>query len=120
MYFPPVSCLSCLFVYFVLGLCHKDILLPKLWHLITNLGPQSGLKVFLDHLISTPNDTSPPMFHLLRLICDAAAHIITILDDVELYEHQTPFTLDNLVDISLFLNYFVFRTIWNQFIGKAV
>ncbi len=41
-----------------------------------------------------------------------------ILDDIEMYEKSKPFSLENLVAISNFLNYFIFRTIWNNLIGK--
>lgn len=41
-----------------------------------------------------------------------------ILDDVELYEQQKPFMLEDLVSISSFLNQLVFKLIWNNLIGK--
>ncbi len=41
-----------------------------------------------------------------------------ILDDVEVYEQNKPFGLDNLVAVSNFLNYLVFRLIWNGHIGR--
>lgn len=42
----------------------------------------------------------------------------SILDDVELYEQQKPFCLDDLVSISSFLNQLVFKLIWNSLIGN--
>ncbi|CAN7945875.1 unnamed protein product, partial [Ixodes pacificus] len=36
--------------------------------------------------------------------------------DLELYEQQRPFSLDDLVAISAFLNTFVFRLVWNGLI----
>ena len=60
-----------------LGLCCQDLLLPRLWKLITDLGPQSGLKMFLDILTQTPNYTGHMVFSLLQLGCDTASHIIT-------------------------------------------
>ena len=40
-----------------------------------------------------------------------------IIDDVELYEQGKPFSKDNLVAISYFLNHFLFRITWNGLIG---
>ena len=44
--------------------------------------------------------------------------LYSILDDVEIYEQNKPFGLDNLIAVSNLLNYFVFRTIWNGLIGR--
>ena len=44
--------------------------------------------------------------------------ICRILDDIEMYEHQKPFSLQELITISAFLNNFTFRIIWNNLLGK--
>ena len=98
------------------GLCYQDLILPNLWHFITSLGPGSGMKAFLDHL-NLHTKTCAPEFQILILFCDCATHLITILDDMEMYESQRPFTLDELITISSFLNNFVFKIIWNNLIG---
>ncbi|XP_054713011.1 ubiquitin-protein ligase E3B-like [Uloborus diversus] len=97
------------------GLCYQDMVLPNLWKFISSLGPGNGLKAFLDHLAVTTKTCSPE-FQILVLFCDCATHLITILDDVELYEQQKPFCLDDLVSISSFLNQLVFKLIWNNLI----
>lgn len=48
--------------------------------------------------------------------CDTAKHVITILDDVEMYEREQPFPLQLLTTISAFLNYLVYRAVWNGYI----
>ncbi|KAG8189904.1 hypothetical protein JTE90_018685 [Oedothorax gibbosus] len=102
------------------GLCYQDMVLPNLWKFISSLGPGNGLKAFLDHLAVTTK-TCCPEFQILVLFCDCATHLITILDDVELYEQQKPFMLEDLVSISAFLNQLVFKLIWNNLIdAKAV
>ena len=59
------------------GLCHQDVLLPKLWLLITNLGPHCGLRIFLDAIAAKSVDpTSHPLFSVLRLASDASLHVI--------------------------------------------
>lgn len=97
------------------GLCMHDYLVVNLWTFIKSLGPQNGLKAFLEHL-SRYTKTEAPEFHILTLFCDCASHIISILDDSELYEKQKPFNLDDLVAISSFFNIFVFRIIQNDLI----
>ncbi|GIY67610.1 ubiquitin-protein ligase E3B [Caerostris darwini] len=97
------------------GLCYQDMVLPNLWKFISSLGPGNGLKAFLDHLAVTTKTCSPE-FQILVLFCDCATHLITILDDVELYEQQKPFCLEDLESISAFLNQLVFKLIWNNLI----
>lgn len=41
-----------------------------------------------------------------------------ILDDIEVYEEQISFKLEELVTISSFLNSFVFKMIWDGIVGK--
>lgn len=92
------------------GLCLHDFILTKLWKFISSLGPHNGLKAFLEHL-SICTKTSSPEFHILILFCECASHLISILDDSELYEKQQPFQLEELVAIGSFLNNFVFSVI---------
>jgi len=40
----------------------------------------------------------------------------SILDDVEFYDQQVPFHLEELVTISAFLRQFVFKVIWGGFV----
>ena len=98
------------------GLCYQDLILPNLWHFISSLGPANGMKAFLDHL-NLHTKTCAPEFQILILFCDCATHLITILDDMEMYENQRPFTIEELITISSFLNNFVFKIIWNNLIG---
>ncbi|UYV76096.1 UBE3B [Cordylochernes scorpioides] len=97
------------------GLSYHGTLLPGLWRFLCSLGPQGGLKAFLDH-VGVTSKTCSPECQMLTLFCDCATHLITILDDMEFYEKQQPFLLEDLVAISQFLNLFVFRLIWNNYI----
>ena len=95
------------------GLCLHDYILKNLWIFITSLGPQNGMKAFLDHL-ALQTKSNGPEFHILMLFCECSSHIISILDDSELYEQQKPFAIEDLISVSQFLNTFVFRLISNQ------
>ncbi|XP_076363103.1 ubiquitin-protein ligase E3B [Tachypleus tridentatus] len=97
------------------GLCYQDIVLSNLWKFICSLGPGGGLKSFLDHLAMTSKICTPEL-QILILFCDCATHLITILDDMEMYDQQKPFRLEELSAISAFLNQFVFKLVWNNLI----
>ncbi|XP_078410555.1 ubiquitin-protein ligase E3B isoform X1 [Cetorhinus maximus] len=94
------------------GLTYLDDLLPKLWAFICELGPQGGLKLFLECL-NNDTEESKRLLAMLMLFCDCSRHLITILDDIEVYEEQVSFKLEELVTISSFLNNFVFKMIWD-------
>ncbi|XP_048411813.1 ubiquitin-protein ligase E3B [Stegostoma tigrinum] len=94
------------------GLTYLDDLLPKLWAFICELGPQGGLKLFLECL-NNDTEESKCLLAMLMLFCDCSRHLITILDDIEVYEEQVSFKLEELVTISSFLNNFVFKMIWD-------
>ncbi|CAM1325746.1 UBE3B (predicted) [Pycnogonum litorale] len=116
MYQNSISTLSQFKLDVLTGLCYNDSsLLPKLWKFIKLLGPNSGIKSFLDLLAMSTKSVSPE-FQMLMLFCDCSAHLITLLDDIELYEKQIQFTVDDLISISSFLNNFIFKIIWNNLI----
>lgn len=43
-----------------------------------------------------------------------------ILDDVEMYDKQKPFSLEDLVSMSDMLNQLVFKSIWQDIIGMLL
>ena len=100
------------------GLSYKELILPHLWRFITLIGPNNPCRAFLDYL-NLHSKSCAPEFQILIIFCECATHLITILDDIELYENQKPFSLDDLVMISHFLNNFVFKLIWHNLIGKS-
>ncbi|GAA6081041.1 ubiquitin-protein ligase E3B isoform X1 [Tachysurus ichikawai] len=100
------------------GLTYLDELLPKLWAFICELGPQGGLKLFLECL-NNDTDESKQQLAMLMLFCDCSRHLITILDDIEVYEEQISFKMEELVTISSFLNTFVYKMIWDGILENA-
>ncbi|KAM6318059.1 ubiquitin-protein ligase E3B isoform 3-T4 [Podargus strigoides] len=100
------------------GLTYLDDLLPKLWAFICELGPQGGLKLFLECL-NNDTEESKRLLAMLMLFCDCSRHLITILDDIEVYEEQISFKLEELITISSFLNSFVFKMIWDGIVENA-
>ncbi len=94
----------------LLGLSYQNMLILPLWRLIQSLGPQCGQKAFLDHLSANSKGTAPE-FQMLILFCDCLAFVVTVLDDVEMYEQQQPFTLSQYAQISSLLNAFLYKSV---------
>lgn len=50
---------------------------------------------------------------------DTPLILFRILDDIEVYEEQTSFKIEELITISSFLNTFVYKMIWDGILGKS-
>ncbi|KAK5910182.1 hypothetical protein CesoFtcFv8_004042 [Champsocephalus esox] len=108
LYQTALSTLTQIRLQILTGLTHLDELLPKLWAFICELGPQGGLKLFMECL-NNDTEESKQLLAMLMLFCDCSRHLITILDDIEVYEEQTSFKIEELLTISSFLNTFVYK-----------
>ncbi|XP_053181199.1 ubiquitin-protein ligase E3B [Scomber japonicus] len=118
LYQSALSTLTQIRLQILTGLTHLDDLLPKLWAFICELGPQGGLKLFMECL-NNDTEESKQLLAMLMLFCDCSRHLITILDDIEVYEEQTSFKIEELLTISSFLNTFVFKMIWDGILENA-
>ena len=98
----------------VAGLSLQEEVLVQLWRFIYSLGIPSVVKHILNYLIGENQALGRPISSLLILFCECSSQLIPILDDNELYEKQKPFTCDDLVKLSAFLNSLVFKLIWHQ------
>ncbi|KAM9821447.1 ubiquitin-protein ligase E3B [Syngnathus typhle] len=118
LYQTALSTLTQIRLQILTGLTHLDDLLPKLWAFICELGPQGGLKLFMECL-NNDTEESKRLLAMLMLFCDCSRHLITILDDIEVYEEQTSFKIEELITISSFLNTFVYKMIWDGILENA-
>ncbi|KAM9811228.1 ubiquitin-protein ligase E3B [Neosynchiropus ocellatus] len=118
LYQTALSTLTQIRLQILTGLTHLDDLLPKLWAFICELGPQGGLKLFMECL-NNDTEESKQLLSMLMLFCDCSRHLITILDDIEVYEEQTSFKIEELLTISSFLNTFVYKMIWDGILETA-
>lgn len=50
---------------------------------------------------------------------DTLSILFRILDDIEVYEEQTSFKIEELITISSFLNTFVYKMIWDGILGEC-
>ncbi|XP_041977850.1 ubiquitin-protein ligase E3B [Aricia agestis] len=113
MYHTALETMSQVKMDILTGLCSQDEILYLLWQFMCTLGPNSGLKAFLD-LLAVNTKLSAPEFQMLILFADCMTHYVTILDDMEMYEKQEPFKLQDFVNMSHFLNMFIYRCIIGQ------
>nr|CDJ83333.1 ubiquitin-protein ligase UBE3B [Haemonchus contortus] len=104
--------------------CREDRILRQLWSYLVRWGGEGRS--------SSPSTSPPPLTAALALLArpqsphaapltlfaDAAAIVISILDEEELYERAVPFPLDELVHIARFCNYFCFRAVWSGYVGR--
>lgn len=95
------------------SLCNQDEILYSLWQFLCTLGPNCGLKSFLE-LLAANNKTTLPEFQMLILFSDCMTHYVTILDDMEMYEQQEPFKLQDFINMSQFLNLLIYKSIMGQ------
>nr|XP_018915602.1 PREDICTED: ubiquitin-protein ligase E3B [Bemisia tabaci] len=114
LYYTTITTLTQLKLDILSGLCYQDNVLHLMWKFLVSLGPNCGLKNFLE-LLAMNSKCTAPEFGFLILFCECMSHYVTILDDVEMYEHQQPFTLVDLTFLSSFLNLFLFKVISNNF-----
>uniref|UniRef100_A0A0A9Y2C9 HECT-type E3 ubiquitin transferase n=2 Tax=Lygus hesperus TaxID=30085 RepID=A0A0A9Y2C9_LYGHE len=113
LYFTALNTLTQLRLDILTGLCYQDSILYRLWKFLESLGPNCGLKLFLDSLADNSKNCSPE-FNTLILFCDCMTHYVTILDDIEMYEQQNPFKLNDFITMSNFLNQFLYKGILNN------
>lgn len=109
MYYEALVTLPQLKLDILSGICYNGFpsgtILRDLWTLINSL----GMKSFID-LIRYDDINNPPGL-LLLLFCDSMTHFVTILDDIEMYEQQVLFTVQDYIVLSHFLNNLLFKTV---------
>ena len=105
MYYEALVTLPQLKLDILSGICYNGTILRDLWTLIISL----GIKSFID-LIRYDDINNPPGL-LLLLFCDSMTHYVTILDDMEMYEQQALFSLNDYIVLSHFLNNLLYKTV---------
>lgn len=105
MYYEALVTLPQLKLDILSGICYNGTILRDLWTLIISL----GIKSFID-LIRYDDVNNPPGL-LLLLFCDSMTHYVTILDDMEMYEQQALFSLNDYIVLSHFLNNLLYKTV---------
>ncbi|KAI7900959.1 uncharacterized protein BX663DRAFT_140672 [Cokeromyces recurvatus] len=85
-------------------------LMPQLWKLMNHFGPKGKMTIYLD-AAKQNNIEKEPLIQVLKIFCEACSIVFLTLDDVDIFTHKTPFSPEDLIDISDFLNSFYFTLI---------
>ncbi|XP_017071877.1 ubiquitin-protein ligase E3B [Drosophila eugracilis] len=115
MYYTALDTLSQMKLDILTGICYNDNVLYDIWLLITSLGPNCGMKEYLELLKS--NISLQPQTAMLMLFCDCMTHYVTILDEYEMYTEQNPFKLNDYVMLTYFLNNILYKLINDNVLG---
>ncbi|VDM65042.1 unnamed protein product [Strongylus vulgaris] len=107
------------------SVCREDRILRQLWAYLVRWGADKHSSPSLScsplnaalALLSRPQS---PHAAPLRLFADAAAIVISILDEEELYDRGVPFPTEELVNIARFCNYFCFKAVWNGYVDDQL
>ncbi|KAF8569129.1 hypothetical protein P879_05348 [Paragonimus westermani] len=85
-------------------------LLPRMWRLISRSGNvTSWVKILLD---SKPSwQIEPHASHLMHIFTAATSNLLSILDDVELFELIKSFTVDELCSMGTFFNHLIYEAV---------
>ncbi|KOB78285.1 Ubiquitin-protein ligase E3B [Operophtera brumata] len=98
--------------------------LQTMTQFLYTLGPNCGLKSFLD-LLAVNSKTTAPEFQMLILFADCMTHYLQDFINMSLFLNMfvyktvmgqllEPFKLQDFINMSLFLNMFVYKTVMGQ------
>ncbi|KAL9549438.1 hypothetical protein PS6_006068 [Mucor atramentarius] len=85
-------------------------LMPQLWKLMNCFGPKGNMVIYLQAAKQADIEREP-LVHVLRVFCEATSIVFLTLDNVDIFQQQTPFSPATLIQISSFLNQFYFTLI---------
>nr|XP_032513418.1 ubiquitin-protein ligase E3B [Danaus plexippus plexippus] len=102
--------------------CTKIALICSMYHTALHTMTQVKLDIltgeieseYIIDLLTLNTKATAPEFQMLVLFADCMTHYVTILDDLEMYEKQDPFKLQDFVNMSQFLNMFIYKSITGQ------
>ncbi|XP_017122244.1 ubiquitin-protein ligase E3B isoform X1 [Drosophila elegans] len=118
MYYAALNTLSQMKLDILTGICYNDNVLYDIWLLITSLGPNCGMKEYLE-LLKSETSLQKPQTAMLMLFCDCMTHYVTILDEYEMYTEQNPFKLNDYVMLTYFLNNILYKLINDNLLAGA-
>ncbi|CAG8551382.1 12020_t:CDS:10, partial [Racocetra persica] len=89
-------------------------LVPTLWQFMMCLGPKGRMKIFLSETV-VKEPEKEPLIGILELFCEICGILLLTIDDDELYEMQTPFSIErDLKPMAIFFNKFCFALLSNS------
>lgn len=76
MYYAALNTLSQMKLDILTGICYNDNVLYDIWLLLTSLGPNCGMKEYLE-LLRCETSLQKPQTAMLMLFCDCMTHYVT-------------------------------------------
>jgi len=92
MYYAALNTLSQMKLDILTGICYNDNVLYDIWFLITSLGPNCGMKEYLE-LLKSETNLQKPQTAMLMLFCDCMTHYVTYVD----YIYHFFVTIENYI-----------------------
>ncbi|KAI9319767.1 hypothetical protein BX666DRAFT_1916034 [Dichotomocladium elegans] len=84
-------------------------LIPQVWRAMNTFGPQGNMIIYLNAAKREDGDPDKePLIKVLKIFCEASSLMFLTLDDTDIFEQEDPFTVQDLKDLSTFLNKFYF------------
>ncbi|KAI8986495.1 hypothetical protein BDB01DRAFT_785829 [Pilobolus umbonatus] len=88
-------------------------LMPKLWYLMNQFGPKGEMIIYMEAAQKSKTEKEP-LIQILKIFCEACSIVFLTLDDADIFTHHKPFSPQDLIQISKFLNSFYFILIQQQ------
>ncbi|CAG8515156.1 4050_t:CDS:10 [Cetraspora pellucida] len=89
-------------------------LVPTLWQFMMCLGPKGRMKIFLSETV-VKEPGKEPLIGILELFCEICGILLLTIDDNELYEIQTSFSIEHdLRPMATFFNKICFALLSNS------
>jgi ubiquitin-protein ligase E3 B len=92
----------------LIGLSASGDLPSKLWLFISQV-LRLDVKSFVHHY-----KTKSQLVHVVSLMCQSICCLLSILDDIELYEAQKHIPMEELIKLTTFLNSLLYSCIWEE------
>ncbi|KAI8336574.1 hypothetical protein BC941DRAFT_427474 [Chlamydoabsidia padenii] len=87
-------------------------LMSQLWRVMNHFGPQGNMVIYLDAARKHVQDIDKePLIDVLKMFCEACSLVFLTLDDIDIFQKETPFALSDLLDLGRFLNTFYFALV---------
>ncbi|KAI8100057.1 uncharacterized protein BX664DRAFT_322764 [Halteromyces radiatus] len=87
-------------------------LMSQLWTVMNHFGPQGNMVIYLDAARKSAADLEKePLIDVLRVFCEACSLVFLTLDDIDIFQNETPFSLIDLQALGRFLNTFYFALV---------
>ncbi|CAO3577234.1 unnamed protein product [Absidia cylindrospora] len=87
-------------------------LMSQLWLVMNYFGPSGNMTIYLDAARKNASDVEKePLIDVLKVFCEACSLVFLTLDDIDIFQKETPFALSDLLDLGRFLNTFYFALV---------